>query len=221
MLRKFWASIRRLRSRPTDKELYVHLRQMVSLIQSSSGLLENLIINAPNPDERGRIKQEIKRNESFGDGVQDAISQFTARSLVPPFPSQDINTLTDALDDILDSINDAANQFFHHEISTPPAELVKIAGIIGEMGKTFTDEVITSLEKFQHPNHIYNLVMSLERQADDVKNIGIPAITKRTESFNQFKTTYAVGQIIRELERATNKFEKAIIIIKGVISKHV
>jgi len=215
------AKVRKFSTFPKDNNLYVHLQQVARLIQESSENLTKLIIDTPEREEQENLVQEIRRLESAGDGVQEAISQFVGSSFTPPFPSQDINTLADVLDDILDSIKDAANLFYQHHITDPPGELIEMAKIIREMGETFNTDVIEHLKKFEHPNHVYAPINLLEAKADDIKVIGGPAILRRAQDLGQLKNAIAIGQIIAELERATNKFEKAAIIIKGVISKSV
>lgn len=218
--KNFLAAIRRLNSVPKDGELFVHFEQMITLIQSSSEKLHILITSEDN-DICEKALRTICQNEKSGDGVQSSVSKFTGSSFCPPFPSQDITILTSALDDILDSIKDAANNYFYHGITAPPEQLIAMAEIIRQLGEIFTVEIIDYLRKFQHPNHIYSPVISLEGKADDIKNMGIPKMIQQTRNFEEYKKAKAVSEVIKALERATNMFEKALKIIEGVISKSV
>jgi len=194
---------------------------MIKLIQESSEYLEKLITKTSDRNEQDRIKSEIKRLESAGDGVQDEISKYISASFLTSIPSQDVETLTNALDDILDSINDAAGSYFNYKITNPPPELIEIAEVIGKLGKTFTVKIIDCLQKFEHAHDIYGPVKNLEARADRIKVTDSPRILLRAKSVEELIVAFASILIIRDLEIATNQFEKAAMIIKGVISNSV
>ena len=220
-----WA--RSLGSEPKKLEFYDLFQMQVEEIRNSSTYLRQLMQKSLSVDEKNSLHSKIKKSETIGDNILREISKLTNESVTSPFPRQDILNLARLLDDVLDGIEGAADNFIYYQVSKFNSSYLKMATIIDDGAELLT-RVVPALEKFEHPMEIYAEMRELEHQADEINKTIIPKsylAANTATSLDEFKILWieaiTTDKIITRMEKTADSLRHVTDTIKGVIAKRV
>ena len=138
--------------RSNDKEIIDLLKlQSINLLKATQSLLD-LISKSDCVYER---KSKIGYSEHTGDEITYKIFDIMNKAFAVPIDCEDISKLADAIDDVLDDINETAQKFFLFRIQKPDAYMV-------ELGKVMLRAI----------QEIYLLISQLQKLKDTKDPIG-------------------------------------------------
>jgi len=105
---------------PRDEGFFDLFNELSSKLISSAGLLRELFAN---PDRVDEIAAAIKDVEHEADHITHEVSTRLAKSFITPLDREDIHSLTQELDNVVDLIDGTARraQMFHLKESREPA----------------------------------------------------------------------------------------------------
>ena len=164
--------------------------------------------------------REIKRLEEVGDHLIHEIMKNLHRTFVTPFDREDIAHLGERLDDVVDSIEEAARNMVEYRIEQPTDKAIELARII-EQATAILQQAINKLHfrgaKLSDilPDSVE--VNRLENEADHVFSRAIG------ELFNNGISPIEVlkwREIYGQLEAAVDHCEDAANVLEGVVLKN-
>jgi len=161
----------------------------------------------------------IKELEKKGDKVTRSTFELLHKTFVTPFDRDHIHELASKLDDILDSINRAAQRISLYQLKTLPKEIHHMAKLT-EHSATELREAIRHLDKMKNTDAILkhcDAVNKAENEAHEVALSGIARLFEEESDFKQLlktKDIYDYGKfIIDECEDLAN-------IVKGIVLEY-
>ena len=163
---------------------------------------------------------EIKRLEEVGDHIIHEIMRNLHRTFVTPLDREDIAALGERLDDVVDSIEEAARNMIEYRIEQPTDKAIELARII-EQATAILQQAINKLHfrgaKLRDilPDSVE--VNRLENEADQVFSRAIG------ELFNNGISPIEVlkwREIYGQLEAAVDHCEDAANVLEGVVLKN-
>ena len=163
---------------------------------------------------------EIKRLEEVGDHIIHEIMRNLHRTFVTPLDREDIAALGERLDDVVDSIEEAARNMIEYRIEQPTDKAVELARII-EKATAILQQAVNKLHfrgaKLRDilPDSVE--VNRLENEADHVFSRAIG------ELFNNGISPIEVlkwREIYGQLEAAVDHCEDAANVLEGVVLKN-
>ena len=163
---------------------------------------------------------EIKRLEEVGDHVIHEIMRNLHRTFVTPLDREDIAALGERLDDVVDSIEEAARNMVEYRIEQPTDKAIELARIIGQAA-LMLQQGVNKLHF--HGSKLRDIlpdsveVNRLENEADQVFSRAIG------ELFNNGISPIEVlkwREIYGQLEAATDHCEDAANVLEGVVLKN-
>lgn len=204
---------------PKDLKFFPMLKETSGILVQSATLLRGLFAST-DKDEIEKLCRLIKDEEVKGDKVTGRILKALNETFITPFDREDIDSLTDSMDDIIDGINRAAQKVLLYSPEKMPSCTVKLAGIIykGVLEVQGAVEELENLKKtdVQFRQH-YKEIKRLEEKADSLYEDGIIDLFKA-----EIKTVELIKlkEIIQELENAVNKINHTGKVLKTIFVKY-
>lgn len=202
---------------PREDRFFGLLKSSAANLHEVSRKLVDLMEHYENVPEK---VAHIKYLEEVGDHVIHEIIRNLHRTFVTPFDREDIALLGERLDDVVDSIEQAAHSMVEYRIEAPTDKAIELAAIIQKSAAEL-DEAINKL-RFRGARlreilpHAVEL-NRLENEADQVKSRAMGEL---------FSSKYSPMDIIKwrdiydQLEKATDMCEDAANVLEGVVLKN-
>lgn len=209
---KFWKSFL-----PREEKFFLYLEQSSENLTKTAGKLVELLEDFT---EVPKKVKEIKGLEEVGDTIIHTIMKALHKTFITPIDREDIAILGERMDDILDSIEEAARIMVEYRIEEPTPEAKKLAHIILKCSKSL-EEAIKLLHhqgsKLQDILPLTSDINTFENEADQVTSQAI------AELFNGNSPPIYVlkwKEIYDLLEEATDFSEDAANMLEGVVLKN-
>jgi predicted phosphate transport protein (TIGR00153 family) len=204
---------------PKDVKFFPLLEETATVLVLAATLLDELFSS----DDKEKIKElckQIKVEEVKGDKVTGRIFKALNDTFITPFDREDIGTLTDEMDDIIDVINRAAQKVLLFSPQTLPPATAQLAGII-KKGAIEIQSAVGELSNVKKSDKVIRLhikeIKRLEEEADVVYEKGTSSLFQsdiRTVELIKLK------EIIQELEKSANKINNVGKVLKTIIVKY-
>jgi len=203
---------------PTDTSFFPLFEEDAKVLIKAAELLQNLM--ATNTiEERDAIIKQIKAVEHEGDDVTHKIFQQLNKSFITPFDREDIQTLTSALDNIVDYINGTSQRIGLYKPKSFPPLFKAIADVIYDAAKEIEFSVHGLSNIGKNREKIFEACINLntlENKADDLYHDGIRTL------FEEEKDTIELiknKDIFATLEKTVDMAEDASDIFKTILIK--
>jgi len=204
---------------PKEPKFFPILKEMADVLLVASDLIIECVQN--NDHEKAiDYYKKIKEQERKGDALSGRIFDELNSTFITPFDREDINNLSNRLDDVTDYINSCAKKIVLYNPRQMPESAVELARLIREgavcIGKA-VDE-LDVLKKNSKKIKEYCLELhDIENRADDVyEHFLIELFEKESNGIELIK----LKEIMYELEKATDAAEYVGKIIKTIIVKY-
>jgi uncharacterized protein len=203
----------KIRLVPQNREFYSLFERAAANLVSAAQLLLELLEHYP---DRKHLVADIKDREHEGDRLTHEIVQQLHKTFVTPIDSEDIYDLATVLDDILDYIDQVADELNLYGVAEVPAEAIEQAGVILRAANKLVDAV-ASLDGLRD---ISGLLVDLHTLEDDGDRL------VRTATANLFSGGMDPLVVIRwkdihaDLEQAVDSCERAAHVLESVYLKN-
>ena len=208
-------------SRFTPKEpKFFHLLKQVSevLIAASDLLVDSM--QCSTREERTDYFHKIKDQERLGDQLAHKIFEELSTSFITPFDREDIHSLADCMDDVIDRVNSCAKRIaiYNPKANNPMA--IELGFVVKDDAKCI-DIAMKELESLRKNASSIKArskeLHDLENKADDVyEQFLIDLFENEKDAIEVIK----LKEIMSELEKATDIAEQVGKIIQTIIVKY-
>jgi hypothetical protein len=201
---------------PREDRFFVIFEKAAQNLLECAALFRNLF------DEFTDVSKKVDQITEFeerGDSMTHEIVQVLNQTFVTPMDREDIYRLAEALDDVLDSIEEAACRLVMFEIQAPTVYSVELAQVIMKC----CEEINKAMPYLRHPKDLPSLqdnllqIHSLENRADAIKK------TALTELYNRPGDIIALlkwREIYEHMEAATDRCEDVADVLQGLLVKN-
>jgi len=203
----------RFRLIPRDNGFYPLFEKQAETAVDTAIQLQKLMASLPIVSDR---VDTIVAAERAGDEVMRMVRNRLEKSVVTPFDPEDIQTLANSLDDVLDEMRAAADFAHLHQLSTPldgVDDLVALLRKIVEANRTLVGKLSTLHDIYADLDEIG----SLESTADATyRRIMAELFSGRYEALDILRWK----DVVEAVERAINAVEDASDVIQAIAVKH-
>lgn len=200
---------------PQEGLFFEKLREQAATVHAGAQALSGLMHDYRKVGEKAR---NIKALEHAGDEITHDIYTQLNKSFIVPFDHSDISDLATALDNILDMTNITAKHLAVYEIAKPSDSMVHLSDLLlkqtGEL-----KAAIAALDKpgtFSSASQACVEIHRLENEADEIHTKAVSALFKKKDAVEIIKQK----DILDSLELATDKVERAAVVVSDIIMKH-
>lgn len=204
---------------PKEPKFFPLLRGLSDIIYNASVLLEEGIRNYGTSDTE-EFAKKIKEQEKAGDLLSNKIFDELNSTFITPFDREDIHSLADTMDDVIDRINSTVKKIALYQPKVMPALAVDLAHqmvVADTILQQATDD-ISHIRK--NSNNIKKTLVDLdamEHKADDIFNHFLIELFNTEKDAIEF---IKLKEIMAEMERATDIAESVGKIIQTIIVKY-
>lgn len=204
---------------PKENKFFPLLSQMAEVILSASELI-TASVQAKDHNEAVENYKKVKEQERKGDQLQSKIFEELNNTFITPFDREDINALSNRMDDVVDHINSCAKRIMLYNPKSMPESARVLASLVKESAEWIM-KAIDELDVLKkNPTHITEYCYKLheiESRADDVyEHFLIDLFENESNAIEVIK----LKDILHELEKATDTQEAVGKIIKTIIIKY-
>jgi uncharacterized protein Yka (UPF0111/DUF47 family) len=199
---------------PKEEQYFISFAQMSAHISDAARALVEMFA-----DEGGgydRHLKKIKAIESACDELTHSISTRLNKTFITPFDREDLYTLSGALDDVVDLIDDVARAMVMYGVRESTPHAARFAGVIERMAGQL-GEIVPALGK---PDGIAQRLVEmhrLENEGDEIYHEAVGELFRNTADPVEL---IKWNNIYEKLEETVDRCEAVANIIEGVIIKH-
>ena len=172
--------------------------------------------------DRERLNEKLEEMHAFehaADGVKHEMAAALAKAFVTPVDREDLDMLSQKLDDVNDILEEILQRFYMYNIKTvePNAVLfaqllVKACGLLGE--------IMAEFENFKRSKKIRELVIELNSVEEECDKLFIQAMHDLTVNSQDVLETVSWRKIFECLEQCSDACEHAAECVGSVIIKN-
>jgi predicted phosphate transport protein (TIGR00153 family) len=199
---------------PREDQYFSYFSQMTSYIYDAANLLVEML--GKDDNDLSSYVQQIKSIEHACDNLTHTISTSLNKTFITPFDREDIYTLSGALDDVVDLIDEAARAVVMYDVHGMTQHARNFAKVIQGMSVQL-HEIVKTLSK---PVNITARLVELHRLENEGDDIYHTAIGELFRSQNDPLTVFKWKEIYEKLEATIDRCENVANIIESVIIKH-
>ncbi len=191
-------------------------KQAENLLEGAQ--LLNKIINTPEINRDNVDKMHAI--EHRGDEINHNILNMLNESFITPFDREDIFTLAQNMDNVIDGIYMIANRFYLYKINTPSEESKKLASII-ENSVSAVCKVVNSLRNNKNIKETLKQCVEinrLENMADEIRDEAISRILNDDKA-NPI-LVIKQKELFEEAEKVTDMCEHVANVVESIIVKN-
>ncbi len=199
---------------PKEEKYFASFSQMTSYIYDATRALVAML-----DDDSSRYTEHAKRIKDIEhacDNITHSIVTRLNTSFITPFDREDIYSLSGALDDILDLIDEVARVFVIYDIRQSTEYARRFADLLQRMAIQL-HEVVMMLER---PNGMSPRLVELHRLENEGDDIYDAAVTELFRSTTDPLTVIKWKEIYEKMETAVDRCESSANIIESIVIKN-
>ena len=210
------------------------MRLLPSLLSREERFFGLLRSSAKNLDEAARLLvdlmedyqdvpakvAEIKRLEEVGDNIIHDIMRNLHRTFVTPLDREDIAALGERLDDVVDSIEEAARNLLEFRIEKPTEKAIELARTIGQAAHVLHEAVSKLHFRGSKLRDILRDSVEVNRLENEADQIFSRAMGELFSNGISPIEVLKWREIYGQLEAATDHCEDAANVLEGVVLKN-
>ena len=201
---------------PKELRFFELFEQQAAVIKKGLDLFELLLREYP---RRKELNKQIKDVENDADAVAHQIIQLLNNTFVTPFDREDIQTLVNRMDDVMDLIEKANARMHIYDLSAPPENIDEMLAILKKAFDRISSAV-GMLRNWKHREAIFKIcveVNSLENQGDALLRKSLESLFKgASDPFYVIKAK----EIYESLEDAVDRCEDLSNVIEAILIKN-
>jgi predicted phosphate transport protein (TIGR00153 family) len=158
----------------------------------------------------------IDRIEKEADKVTHRTVEMLHRTFITPIDREDIHRLSNAMDDILDLLQDCAQSIQLYDVKGATPESTKLAQICLACGEQ-VKEGVSLLNNMDHAKRILGICTEIDRLESEADHVMRAAIAKLFREEPDVRELIKLRAIYELLEAVTDRCEDVANIIEGIV----
>ncbi len=202
---------------PSDKKFFPMFESYSEVIVKASAA-QLSIFEHDDPLKQKDFFKEIKDLENKADEIAQKIFDDLDKTFVPPFDREDINLLTNSLEEVINLIDWVAQRIKLYRPKEIPVEFAAFAKLINK-GCEQINVGIKELHDLKKPNKILKAckkISEIEKEADDLYHSTISNLFKKEKDAIEL---IKQKEILENMEETTDKIKGVSNILKTIILK--
>lgn len=157
--------------------------------------------------------------EHKGDNITHTVIANLHSTFFTPLDREDITSLTEALDDVVDFIKKAADEMLVYRVERPTASAVELAEIIVEAALQL-EKAIPNLRRRRLMANMHSYCIELQRLENVADRVQREALCALFDEQSDPLDVIKWREIYEHMETATDRCEDVANVLEGVALKH-
>ncbi len=198
---------------PREGKFFDFFNEHADLAAQAALELQALLADLSQLERRSRA---IEKCEKKADQVTHQTIQLLHRTFITPLDRDEIHQLINAMDDILDLMEDVATCLFLYDVKAVTPDAQKLAEICVSCTVKVKDAV-AKLESMTNADAILRLCGEIDRLESEADFVFRSAVAKLFREEPDVKQIIKLKEVYQLLEGVTDKAEDVANIIEGIV----
>ncbi len=195
-----------------------------NLVQSTvySGQAAAYLVECLEQYDREKMEERLHKMHEFehsADGVKHQMSDALAKAFVTPVDREDLDLVSQKLDDVTDIIEEILQQFYMYDIKTVLPGAVSFAALLVK-SCTLLGEVVQEFENFKRSKKILQLIIELNSVEEECDKLFLQSMRELTTQSTDVLETVSWRKIYQCFEACSDACEHAAECVRSVIIKN-
>lgn len=204
---------------PREGNFFTLFNQLADEIVNAANSFNNLVENYNNLSDRELYTKAVVDAEHAADKVTVEILHLLHKTFITPLEREQMHALTNALDDVADSLQDTAQALSLYDVNTLTPEMHALTKISVECCEELRGAVygLKDLSKSEVGEKILkscSIINELESKADKEEHTAISALFRKEPDVRELIKLQAMYE---QLEDITDCCEDASNILEGIV----
>lgn len=198
---------------PREGKFFTIFDAHAKYVVHGSRALEHFIENLHDAETNRRA---IKTIEKSADKLTNECNNLLHKTFITPFDRDEIQQLINAMDDILDTIEDVANTITLYEVHALPTDAIEFARL-GTASALQVQKAAAMLSDMKQADQILRACDEIDRLESEADTLLRTAISRLFREENDVKTLIKLKSVYELLEAITDKCENVATIIQTIV----
>ncbi|WP_321889279.1 DUF47 domain-containing protein [Paraburkholderia bannensis] len=198
---------------PRDGNFFEIFNAHARYVVDGSHALEQLIENI---EDAERHRRNIKVIEKSADKLTSECNDLLHKTFITPLDRDEIQQLINALDDIIDVIEDVANTITLYDVQALPDDAIEFARLSTQT-VIQVQQAVSMLSDMKQADQILRCCTAIDELESEVDRLLRIAISRLFREEEDVKTLIKLKSVYELLETITDKCEVAANIIQGIV----
>ncbi len=203
-----------MRLLPREERFYRLFREQVEIITEASRLLLDGV-RAGNA-RMTRAAGEISDLETRGDNVIHEVFTRLNQTFITPIDPEDIHSISAALDDVLDGIEDTSHRLVSYRIDPIPHTMVTLA----EMVARCAEAMARAFEALEKDGPIMEHAIEINRLENEADGIGRAAVADLFDQEKDPITLIKLKEVYEFFEATIDNCEDVADLLQNIVVKN-
>jgi len=202
--------------RPRGEKFYDLFEEGTANLVETAKVFHELVDKWEDVDKK---VEEITELEHKGDDITHAVIANLHSTFFTPLDREDIASLTEALDDVVDFIKTAADAMLVYRVLRPTAAAVEMAAIIVEAALEL-ERAVPNLRRRRLMDNMHSSCVELHRLENEADRVQREALCALFDDQTDVYDVIKWREIYEHMETATDRCEDVANVLEGVALKH-
>lgn len=203
----------RFRLIPRDESFYPLFDQQAQIAASAALVLQQLVGSLPVSAEQAEV---VVTAEKQADAVLRQVRAQLETSIVTPFDREDIQSLTNALDDVVDEMRAAADTASQHNLRTPLEGVGDLLRILVEI----TSRNVTLVHGLRTLRDLKGTIDEIERLESEADGVYRKVMAELFSGRHDALDILRWKDVVESIESAIDAVEDASDVVQAIAVKH-
>lgn len=203
---------------PTEAKFFDFLEKSAHNLVAASQCLVELMEHFQEIDVKQKVA-EMSGYEEVGDNITHDIFRQLHRTFVTPFDREDLATLAERLDDIMDLMEEAAVCMAIFKVTAPTETARQLAHFIHQAVEEL-DRAMPGLRSRSDMRRILPQCVEVNRMENEADNVFRAGLAELFENSMNIGDVIKWREIYGHLEAATDRCEDVANVLEGVVLKN-
>ncbi len=198
---------------PREEKFFALFKEMAAKVVQGAHLLRELMTDYSDLDAKTKA---IRTVEHEADLITHEILNRLNRSFITPIEREDIRSLAQYLDTVLDDIEGVANRLQAYGIEKPTAQAIEMTSLICQA----TEQIQKAIDSLQKLKSIHIFSVEINRLENMADNISREMIGKLFREEADVRELIRWKEIYEKLERCSDRCEDVANVIEDIVVKN-
>lgn len=195
--------------------------RLTELAVKEADLLKEAMVTFEHASGLSDVMEQMHEYENAGDDINHDMFEMTAMDFMPPFDREDVVQLAQALDDILDYIDDVLGHMQIYAIRTMPQHALDFAEVIRKACKTL-NEAMAEFHNFKKSKKFRHLIVDINSYEEEADALYQEAMLHlHTVENDDIMHVLVWSRIYERMEKCCDATEHAAAIMSTIMLKNV
>ena len=176
----------------------------------------------PDPEFSLQRFSELHQLEDEADGIKHELISAIAIEFITPIEREDIVNIAEALDDVIDNLDNILERMYMYDIYTLPNACLEMSCIITKCVRALHNATLAFPAFKKHDEQLRSVLIDIDTLEEEGDALYIKSMHNMFASADKgsYKHLYGVGQVLDSMEKACDSCEHVADMMRTVILKN-